>query len=252
MEIVKTLFSRKWILTTILAILAIGVMVRLGIWQLDRLEQRKIFNASVSNQQSQPTLMLTSASSLAGLVEMEYRAVEVIGRYDFSNEVALKNQANNGQLGVRLLTPLKITGSENYILVNRGWVANEYHSPDTWSEFSIDSEVVVKGIIRMPATKPTFGGIPDPTLTPAEDRLTHWSIVNLERIASESGLQMLPVYIQETPQNESETQPIAETPELDLTEGPHLGYAFQWFAFALTLAIGYPFYLRAQIIQTED
>ena len=34
--------------------------------------------------------------------------------------------------------------------------------------------------------------------------------------------------------------------ELDLNEGSHLGYAFQWFTFALILAIGYPIYVSRE------
>ena len=33
---------------------------------------------------------------------------------------------------------------------------------------------------------------------------------------------------------------------LDLSEGSHLGYAGQWFMFALTFAVGYPFFVRQQ------
>ena len=41
----RRMFSRKWLLTTILVIAAMAVMARLGIWQLDRLHQRRAFNA---------------------------------------------------------------------------------------------------------------------------------------------------------------------------------------------------------------
>ena len=44
------LFSRRWIFATILVLIAMGVMVRLGIWQLNRLEQRRAFNERVLAQ----------------------------------------------------------------------------------------------------------------------------------------------------------------------------------------------------------
>ena len=52
----RRMFSRKWLLTTILVIAAMAVMARLGIWQLDRLHQRRAFNARVSAQIDRPPL----------------------------------------------------------------------------------------------------------------------------------------------------------------------------------------------------
>jgi hypothetical protein len=40
--------------------------------------------------------------------------------------------------------------------------------------------------------------------------------------------------------------PYRALPELDLTEGPHLGYAVQWFIFASLLGVGYPIYVRRE------
>ena len=41
------LFSRRWIPATILVIVGMMITARLGIWQLDRLEQRRAFNQRV-------------------------------------------------------------------------------------------------------------------------------------------------------------------------------------------------------------
>ena len=253
MTVLRALYSGKWILTTALVIAAIGVMARLGIWQLDRLEQRKEFNMRVSSQIGLPSLRLSVDTVGLDLVNMEYREVEVIGVYDHANEVALRNQEHEGRLGVRLLTPLKISGSEYYILVNRGWIPDEHSQTDKWQQYSTIGEVQVSGVIRRSESKPSFGGIPDPTLVPGEARLTQWNIINLVRIEEESGLNMLPFYIQEVPLKSSDEQyPIPKAPELNLTEGSHLGYAVQWFLFASILAIGYPFYIKSHLDQFAE
>ena len=57
-HILKSMVSRRWIIATILVIAAMGVMIRLGIWQLDRLDGRRAFNARVLAQTSQPILFL--------------------------------------------------------------------------------------------------------------------------------------------------------------------------------------------------
>ena len=34
--------------------------------------------------------------------------------------------------------------------------------------------------------------------------------------------------------------------EIDLSDGPHLSYAIQWFAFATILLVGYAAYVRSR------
>ena len=52
---IRKMFSRKWILATLLVLAAMGVMIRLGIWQLDRLEKRRAFNARVQHSDCSTT-----------------------------------------------------------------------------------------------------------------------------------------------------------------------------------------------------
>ena len=55
----KTPFTRRWIFATLLVIAAIGVMVRLGFWQLERLAERRAFNTRATAQIAQPPLELS-------------------------------------------------------------------------------------------------------------------------------------------------------------------------------------------------
>ena len=87
-------WSVRWILTTLLAIAGVAVLARLGIWQLDRLAERRIFNERVLSQLHASPLDLNQAENQAAdLYNMEYRSVSVSGEYDFSQEVLLRNQA---------------------------------------------------------------------------------------------------------------------------------------------------------------
>ncbi len=46
--------------------------------------------------------------------------------------------------------------------------------------------------------------------------------------------------------------PYREVKLPDITEGPHMGYALQWFAFAAILGGGYPFFVRHQLKQNKN
>jgi surfeit locus 1 family protein len=241
------LFSRRWFLATLLVIVGVGVNIRLGIWQLDRMAQRQAFNSRVQAQLDAPMLdlgtQIPDASDLSG---MEYRAARVQGKYDFANEVALRNQVANNQPGVHLLTPLLIAGSAEYILVDRGWIPQDDFSNGDWSKYAEPGLVEVMGIIRASQNSPDFGQRFDPIPTAGESPLKAWHFANVIAIDQQISYDLLPVYIQQAPDPAWTGLPIRSQPKLELTEGPHLGYAIQWFTFAALLGIGYPFYLRRQ------
>ena len=73
-KIIPKMVSRRWILTTFLVFAAMAVMIRLGIWQLDRLEKRRTFNARVLAQTSQPILDLNKWSGEGNLDKMELKS----------------------------------------------------------------------------------------------------------------------------------------------------------------------------------
>jgi surfeit locus 1 family protein len=246
MKTFARMFSRRWILTTLLVFAGAALCIRLGIWQLDRLQQRRAFNAHYLQVRAEEPLDLNTALP-QDLTSFEYRDARVRGRYDFDHQVGLRNQYNGNEYGYHLLTPLLLADNVA-VLVDRGWIpAGEDSGPSSWRQYDEAGEVTVTGILRLGETKPELGGVPDPTLTPGQTQLHLWNVVNLDRIALQVPYRLLPVYLQPDPDTSDITPPIPFQPEIEISEGPHLGYAGQWFTFAALLLFGYPvFYLRKQ------
>jgi surfeit locus 1 family protein len=243
--ILQSMFQRKWILTTLLALLGAALCIRLGIWQLDRLDQRRTFNAHYLSVGGMPQLDL-NADTASDLASMEYRAVTVRGTYDFANQVALLNYYNDGIYGYHLLTPLLLPDGRA-VLVDRGWIpADGNTTPGGWSRYEEAAPAEVQGVMRLGVAKAPFGGRADPPLAPGQTRLDFWNFANLERIGGQIPYPILPIYIQPTVDPADTEPPIPSAPEIEITEGPHMGYAIQWFFFASLLLVGYPFYLRKQ------
>jgi surfeit locus 1 family protein len=243
----KTLFARKWRVATILVIIAIGVQVRLAVWQLDRLQERRVFNARVQDQLDQPPLTLEAHTPLNNLSTMEYRSVVVRGEFDSTQEVALRGQSWNGQLGARLLTPLRIAGSERAVLVDRGWIPYEETENGRWPQYAQTGTVTVRGQMRASRQPTSLGFRTDPTPVPGE-RLTAWNQANVESIGAQMPYPLLSVYIQQASDTDPDTVlPYAGLSPLDLSDGSHLGYAGQWFMFAIVFAVGYPLFVRHQL-----
>ena len=146
--ILRAMFSRQWILTTLLALAGGMVCIRLGIWQLDRLDQRRAFNAQVEAMWAADPLNLAGKPA-DDLTKMEYRAVTVSGKYDFENQVALRNRYYQNQYGYNLLTPL-LLGDGSAVLVDRGWIpADGNDSPSSWSRYDQPGRVNLQGQIRL-------------------------------------------------------------------------------------------------------
>lgn len=246
------MFNRQWWKTTLLVLIAVGVMVRLGIWQLDRLSQRKAFNSLVVANQSQPMIDLAEQGfSGVDLTEMEYRSIRVSGVYDHHHQVALRNQVYQDQLGVHLLTPLHVSGSDQIVLVDRGWVPFEDFIDQRLDQYDEPGFVEVIGIIRRSDNRVEKSQSQDHDQYPASASITALKFANLDKIQEIKGINLLPIYIQQAPDPHRQRMPVRNLPELDLTEGPHLGYAIQWFIFAGLLGLGYPFYLRRELAREK-
>jgi len=237
------IFKKRWVILTMIAIAAAAVLIRLGFWQLDRLQQRREFNARVLSQINQPVLTLNAQTMALDLMSMEYRTVTVSGQYDHQKQVTLINQAYRNQFGVHLLTPLRIAGTDAYILVDRGWAPAEGDAPGSWAAYDEAGIVEVTGVIRKAQPSRSLLALPTPTLLPGETIQRSWLFADIDQISAAIGLELLPVYVQQAPTPSWTGLPYRTEPDLDLTEGSHQSYALQWFTFALIVIIGYPVYV---------
>lgn len=250
------MFSRKWWFATLLVIAGTLVLIRLGIWQLDRLEHRLAFNTQVETARSQSILDLNQEQP-DDIAALEWRSVQFVGEYDFENQIAIRNQYYGDQYGYHLLTPLRShpsTGSGQAglaVLVDRGWIpADGNPTPKDWRKYDELGEVKVSGQIRLGLGKPAFGGVAD--ALPADGSgLAIWNNVDMAQVAGQLPYPILPVYIQMNADVSDAEPPVPFQPVIELTEGPHFGYALQWFTFAAILFSGYPFFVRKQEAETK-
>jgi surfeit locus 1 family protein len=236
----------KGLLATIAAVLIAAVCVRLGFWQLDRLEQRRERNAAIIGAASLPALDL-SGDSLGALMRhpdgYHYRHVRVRGAYLPAGDFLLRGRAMDGRPGVHLVTPLRIAGTDTAILVLRGWIpANDAATADP-RPYAASGEREVEGVVQ---TISTAGAA-----IPLQEKVNGATVATYQRIdprAVQSAIPypLVPAYLQIIPTPAAPPPPRAagSAPELrrvplpPLDEGPHLGYAMQWFGFAAVAIFG--------------
>ena len=239
-------FNKRWWLSTLLVLVAMGVMARLGVWQLNRLAQRQARNAQTTFQLSLPPLSLNNGDPLpADLSTLKLRQATVSGQFDFSGQVALTQQNWMGSPGIHLITPLIIEGSNQAVLVDRGWIPYDESTPDKWAQFNKSNQLPVTGFIKLSQEIPqTQTSVNQPLKNTPNTPQTEWYRVDIAAIQAQLPYPLLPVYVEQLPAKSNNNPPFSVNPEFDLSEGPHMGYAIQWFVFALILGLGYINYVR--------
>lgn len=244
-------FSRRWWWSTLLMLAAVAVMIALGFWQLGRMQMQDELNAHLLSMQAATTIDLNAFAHAGVLTNLEYRRAVATGTLDFGHQVALRNQYwgdpdGAAMYGFHLLTPL-ILAEGQAVLVDRGWIPADHANPNTWSEYDESVRANVNGILRVPILRgELWGSVADPTAVPSEDLPRLWNYLDVARIESHLPYRLLPVYLQQAPLGTTQTPPYKALPVMVPAENTHLGYALQWFGFAMLVLIGYPVFLSRQ------
>lgn len=204
-----------------------ALCVRLGFWQLDRLEQRRARNAAVRANTARPPLALDSAALAGDPQAFEWRRAEAAGRYHHAGDMVLRGRSRDGRPGVHLVSPL-VMANGRVVMVNRGWVPSPDGSTADVRALRTRGPVRVRGVLLPITTQPDHG-LPIGGRAGAD---TTWRRVDLAAARARSPGPVIPLSLQQLPDGaEGETPPVPE-PLPELSEGNHLSYAVQWFSFA--------------------
>jgi cytochrome oxidase assembly protein ShyY1 len=211
-------------------VIALAVLfVNLGFWQLRRLDERKQHNALVLAR-SATTTPLADGTPLA------YRRVTATGTFDPAHELLVRFRSRNGLPGYEVVTPL-VMGSGSAVLVDRGWVPLD--AGDHWPAPSAappTGQVTVEGLLA----PSEGGGLRLERRTGKVPVVGSIDVAALQRAKAAPAGDVYPLHlIAETTTPATAGNYPAPVDPPDLGEGPHLSYAFQWFAFATVGVVGW-------------
>lgn len=231
----RFLLRPRWVLSHLFVILLVVTMVNLGFWQLRRLDEKRDRNALIESRMDQPVApvddLLVPGDDDA-VRDARFRTVTASGTYDDDATVVVRNRTLDGAAGAWLVTPL-VLDQGTRVGVLRGFVS---FSPDgsVVEASAPEGQVTVEGLIVDPGS---FDGTAPKDLAPL--------------LAGDDVVPGLVLAERSTPPEPSaadatsaEPESILAVPPPDLSEGPHLGYAAQWFIFSSIAVIGYPLVLR--------
>ena len=231
MQIGKKTF-KPGIIPTIVFLLILPILLRLGFWQLDRAEEKRNLIELFKQQNELGPLSLTGKFK-AGAV-LNYRLAQVSGSYNSNKLVFIDNKIHQGKTGVYVLTPFKLKNSEYSVLVNRGWVPMGFDRSLLPKVKTPQGELKLNGKLKIITEKPFTVGNQFQS-NEGWPALMQW--INILEIEKKSELKLLPYIFLLDEKEQSgyvrNWKPVVMQPEKSTS------YAVQWFALALALTIIY-------------
>ncbi len=220
------MLTRRGWLVLVIALLAAALTARLGVWQLDRASQKLALQAAHDAQAARPALGNAELGE-AGV----HRRVTLRGTWVADRTVWLENRPMDSRAGFYVVTPLRLAGRSDAILVQRGWAPRDASDRTRLPPLQTPAgEVEVQGhLAAAPSRLYELGdgarGAIRQNLDPAA-------------FAAESGLALLPLTVVQTAAGADDGL-LRHWPAPDLGLHKHYGYAFQWFALCATVLILY-------------
>jgi surfeit locus 1 family protein len=212
--------------TTLAAAAFIALVSWLGVWQMDRAAEKQQRQALFDERLSEAPVLLTG--SVPSADTLMYRNVRAVGTWLAERQIYIDNRIRGTRAGFHVVTPLRLEGGDDAVLVVRGWIARDAAYPDAPPVAVPGGRVEVRGLATRPPER--YRELSTETVSGSV-----WQNLSIERYAAASGLRLLPVVI------------LAEEPASGLarvTERPdagaakHVEYSLTWFALAaLALAL---------------
>ena len=228
-----------WLFTlAALASLAMLGFIALGTWQVQRLAWKESLIARVEHNARAEPIAAPASAAWRGISRStdEYRRVRLRGQYVHELEALVRASTELGS-GYWVMTPMR-TDQGFWVIVNRGFVPQEYRDPELRAANEPTGDQHVVGLLRM--TEPG-GGV----LRSNDAENDRWYSRDVQAIATSRKLSqaapVAPYFVDVSPT----PAPPGPWPRSGMTvlhfSNNHLVYAITWFALAAMMAgaIGY-------------
>lgn len=223
---------KQSLLATLILLLCVPIFIKLGMWQFQKAELKQSIQEKYLESKNDKLVLPTLAE--VDWESWKYKKITVNGYYDTQYEIFLDNQVEQQRIGYHVITPLKLKGRDDYVLVNRGWVAADNNRKILPKIKTPVNFVDVTGQVWIPSKK-NF------TLESEEAKLQWqkvWQYMDMDRYQKKIPIKLLPIVIRldSSSQAGGFVRNWQIAPDRIVT---HLGYAYQWFGFAVASILIY-------------
>jgi len=241
----RFLLRPSWVLLHVTVVATIVLMINLGLWQFGRYHERLDFNEIVSARiEAQPQdlneLLLEIETGTKTTNEAEWLNVFASGEYLDEQTVNAVNRSQGGFSGVDPLTPMRIAGGNQLVLVNRGFIAQSAQNQE--SAPTPVGTVEILGRVRVSEVRKT-GGLSDPS----DGVLKEVINIDLNRLGQQIQDLNTEIFIEVLKSNPADSMLLVPIADPILSNGSHLSYTAQWFIFSVFVAAGWVVVVRRKL-----
>ena len=220
------MYFRPAIWMTACAVPALAVLLALGTWQVARMHWKEGLIAEFTARAQGEAIPPPAAGDAAGL---RFQRLALSGEWMHEAEIQLTGRTFEGTAGYHVVTPMKLDDGR-ILLVNRGWVSQDYRRPESRPESLASGRRDVAAILRLPAERGRF--VPDND--PERD---DWFTFDIADIAAYRGLgqNVVSAYRADVLRPSGPySMPIGAAVDIDVPNN-HWHYALTWYGIALAL-----------------
>lgn len=198
-----------------IGVVAVALFINNGFWQLRRQDQK--LRAQAEYDAAAHARLVRNCEELAVPQRVVMR-----GEWHAAGTVFLDNRSYQGRPGFHVLTPLRLVDAGGAVMVDRGWMAvtDRNRLPAVSTPTGV---VEVSGRV----VEPVSGGF---SLGEAVAEPGIWQRIDPLRFKEQVSGAVAAVYVQQ--ESAAADGLVRDWARPDFGVGKHLGYAFQWFAFA--------------------
>jgi surfeit locus 1 family protein len=219
---------------TLSAALALVLTLSLGFWQLRRADQKLALEAVIFDKKSMVAAENAELFAMKIIANAYHHPVRLRGHWLHAHTVFLDNRQMNARQGFYVLTPLKLSGRDQAIVVQRGWVPRNFQDRTLLPALpTSEAEVTVQGRLAPPPAK----------LYELAGTGTGAIRQNLDLAAFAAEIRqslVLASVVQTEPTDAQDAKALQRNwPQATSGVDRHHGYAAQWFALAVLIATLY-------------
>lgn len=227
-------YFRAGLFLTLFFVCFIVLFCALGIWQLERAEEKKQQAGQIAQRVSQEILQFNKVNiELLNRLDNAYRQVKLTGHFETREQFFVDNKKHNGRAGYHVITPFKVNNTQQVILVNRGWVDAGNNRQILPGLSTPDGLISLEGRLSLPGGAHFRPGISQP----ADAVGGIWLYIDLNFFSHLSGTPVVPYILLLSKDNPYGY--VRNWPEFKANTEMHVGYAVQWFAFAFFSLLAY-------------
>jgi surfeit locus 1 family protein len=213
--------TSRFLIVSLAAILVIGGTFALGQWQLRRAAQKEALQLGLQSMNKLAVLDTPALLKVPDLAQAKDRTVLLSGRWVATKTVYLDNRPMGDKTGFWVYTPLVLEGSDQTVLIQRGWLPRNFMDRSQLSPVDTPTGLVtINGRIAPPPSKLyAFDGA---------DQGQIRQNLDIASFRQETGLPLLNLSVIQV--GAASEGLLRNWPAPNLGVEKHYGYAFQWFA----------------------